>query len=58
MSDKKIPRSTWEPIHGLKITPPSEELSDEPDIRDYQLARQKHEFEGLKLRLVICNNLA
>jgi hypothetical protein len=30
----------------LKITPPSEELSDEPDIRDYQLARQKHEFEG------------
>ena len=46
MSDKKIPRSTWEPISGLKITPPSEDLSSEPDIRDYQLKRHAHEFEG------------
>lgn len=45
-SDRKIKRSTWEPVHGLRITPPEERLSEDPDIRDYQLARYRHEFEG------------
>ena len=42
----KINRKTQEPVHGLKITPPAEELSDDPEIRRYQMARHAHEFIG------------
>ena len=42
----KVARAEWRPFPGLKIQPPAEELSSEPDIREYQLKRHAHEFEG------------
>jgi len=45
-SSFKINRKTQEPVHGLKIMPPAEELSDDPEIRRYQMARHAHEFIG------------
>lgn len=41
-----IERKEWSPFRGLKIRPPAEKLSTEPDIRDYQLKRHAYEFEG------------
>jgi hypothetical protein len=41
-----VERKTWSPFRGLKITPPAEKLSSEPDIREYQLKRHAYEFEG------------
>jgi len=45
-SKMMINRKMYEPIRGLKIKQPPEELSDEPDIRSYQLKRHSHEFIG------------
>lgn len=44
--DEMIERAEWNPFRGLKIKPPAEKLSSEPDIREYQLKRHAHEFEG------------
>lgn len=44
--DEKIERKEWNPFPGLKIKPPAEKLSSEPDIREYQLKRRAYEFEG------------
>jgi hypothetical protein len=42
----KVERKPYQPFRGLKITPPAEELSAEPDIREYQQKRHAYEFEG------------
>lgn len=44
--EEMIERAEWNPFRGLKIKPPAEKLSSEPDIREYQLKRHAHEFEG------------
>lgn len=45
-SDEMIERGEWSPFKGLKYRPAPEKLSAEPDIREYQLQRHAHEFEG------------
>lgn len=44
--DDMIERKEWSPFRGLKIRPPAEKLSSEPDIREYQQKRHAFEFEG------------